>query len=521
MANKVLLENHQFTTTLLQINELIAVYGSPIAPAPFSLIIGEQYTVVWDGVEYECTAYDGGAMMTGMVYIGNGSGFNMPGDASQPFVIAEADGTVVVMSLLDTAANTASSHTVSIAYEDVQYAIYRSTLTAIAKSIRDKTGTTEKLSPTAMPTAIEGISGGGGGSTEGCVTVTFMNGDAVLFTRPVYIGDDCPDPITQGHISTPTKESTAQYDYTYSGWSATDGGSANSSVLNNITEAKTVFAAYSSKLRYYTVTFYDEDGTTELATYENVAYGSMPSTVYTPIKADHVFTGWTPNTGVTGDMSYVAGWKLGLDFTNMSWAEIDSAIKAGKAELFAIGARKTFTCRYPTGNTFVQTVCIAGINHDDLADGSGKAGLTLYAWDYGGIKSSWAGYYDNGIPWCGTDTKSTAIKDALDDWYSYFPAEVQSLVKSVNKTHYDTQTSQYATVTAKLFPPAVVEAMPNATVRTGEGSLYPYLETNGPSNAWTRTRYNNTRNVYYFENGELKNGSQSQDLARLYCLFCI
>ena len=184
---------------------------------------------------------------------------------------------------------------------------------------------------------------------------------------------------------------------------------------------------------------------------------------------------------------------------NVDNKKIDAAIKDGKANLFSIGARKSFTCKFPTGNTFVQTVQIAGINHDDLADGSGKAGLTLFAWDYVGSNASWGGYNDSGIPWCGTDEKSTTIKTDLDEWYSYFPSEVQSLVKSVNKTHYDTRTSQYVTVAATLFPPAVVELVPNTTVRTGEGSLYPYWETNSPAPTWTRTRYNNTRNVYYFD----------------------
>lgn len=307
MANKVLLDNHQFTTTLLQINELIAVYGSPIAPAPFSLIIGEQYTVVWDGVEYECTAYDGGAMMTGMVYIGNGSGFNMPGDASQPFVIAEADGTVVVMSLLDTVANTASSHTVSIAYEDVQYAIYHSTLTAIAKSIRDKTGTTEKLSPTAMPTAIEGISGGGGTSSDERVKyVTFMNGATELYKYPVIVGDTCKNPADLYGYGAPTKEMTVSTVYSFAGWSLTDGGSASSSALANVTENRTVWAVYDETARVYRVTYYDEDGTTELKT-EYLAYESTPS--YKPTKDGSLFDGWIPDiTPVTGDVSYTAKW---------------------------------------------------------------------------------------------------------------------------------------------------------------------------------------------------------------------
>lgn len=187
------------------------------------------------------------------------------------------------------------------------YVINGSTLTAIADSIRAKTGTTEKLSPSAMPAAIEGISGGGGGSAEGCVTVTFMNGDEVLFTRPVYIGDDCPDPITQGHISTtPTKESTVQYNYTYSGWSLTNGGGADSTALANVTEDRVVYAAFTATARKYTITYYDDDGVTVLNT-QQVAYGTVPS--YTPSKEGVAFDKWAPTpVAVTGDASYTASW---------------------------------------------------------------------------------------------------------------------------------------------------------------------------------------------------------------------
>lgn len=148
---------------------------------------------------------------------------------------------------------------------------------------------------------------GSTGAVDGCVTVTFMNGDTVLFSRPVYIGDDCPNPIAQGHITeTPTKESTAQYDYTYSGWCAADGGTADSTILKSITEDKIIYAAYTAAVRYYTVTFYDDDGTTVLTTKE-IAYGSKPS--YVPTKSGFVLTGWTPEiTAVTGDASYTAVW---------------------------------------------------------------------------------------------------------------------------------------------------------------------------------------------------------------------
>ena len=195
-------------------------------------------------------------------------------------------------------------------------------LTAIADAIRAKTGKEDALTLDQMPTEIAGITtGGGGGSAEGCVTVTFMYGDVELFSRPVYIGDDCPEPVAQGRFDAPTKESTAQYNYTFYGWGASDGGAADANILKNITEDKTVYAIFTATARLYTITFYDEDGTTVLAT-KQVPYGTVPS--YTPTKDGVLFGGWAPDpVAVTGDASYTVVWASELangTFTkNIQW----------------------------------------------------------------------------------------------------------------------------------------------------------------------------------------------------------
>ena len=184
----------------------------------------------------------------------------------------------------------------------------------IANSIRNKTGNTETIKPIDFPAQIDSITGGG---AEGCVIVTFMNGGEVSLTRPVYIGDDCPDPVTQGRIETPTKESTVDTVYTHSGWSLTDGGSADTNSLSNVTEDRTVYATYTSSVRYYTITYYDEDGTTVLHT-EQVAYGSLPS--YTPTKDGAAFKEWTPTpTAVTGNASYIASWDSVIASGTCGW----------------------------------------------------------------------------------------------------------------------------------------------------------------------------------------------------------
>ena len=187
------------------------------------------------------------------------------------------------------------------------YIIQGETLTAIADSIRAKTGTTEAITPADMPTAIEGITGGSGTSTDERVKyVTFMNGTTELYKQPVVAGDTCHDPYVDNNIDLPTKESTAQYDYTFNGWALTDGGSADSTALQNVTEGRTVYAAFKATARKYTITWYDDDGTTVLTTTQ-VAYGTVPS--YAPTKDGVAFGGWTPTpVAVTGEASYTASW---------------------------------------------------------------------------------------------------------------------------------------------------------------------------------------------------------------------
>lgn len=187
-----------------------------------------------------------------------------------------------------------------------QYLIQDTTLTGIADAIRKKTGSNEAIKVSDMASQIEGITTGG--SAEGVHYVTFMSEDGTteLYKRPVADGDDCADPVARGLISAPTKESTVQYDYAFVGWATTPNGAWDENVLKAVTEDKTVYAVFASAVRYYTITFYDDDGTTVLNT-QRVAYGSTPS--YTPTKEGVVLDYWTPElTTVTGNASYTAAW---------------------------------------------------------------------------------------------------------------------------------------------------------------------------------------------------------------------
>ena len=141
----------------------------------------------------------------------------------------------------------------------------------------------------------------------GDYTVTFMSedGQTVLYEKQVMEHDNCANPVTYNLLAKPTKESTAQYDYTFSGWSTTQGGAASSSALTNITDDRTVYVAFNSAVRYYTVNFYDGETLLKSMICE---YGTTPS--YTPKKTGYIFAGWDKELApVTGDANYYAQWE--------------------------------------------------------------------------------------------------------------------------------------------------------------------------------------------------------------------
>ena len=173
--------------------------------------------------------------------------------------------------------------------------------------------------------------------------VKFYNGGTLLFTDTVEEGSNA---AYEG--STPTKASTAQYNYTFAGWAATDGGSANSTILNNISASRSVYAAFTSTVKKYTVYFYN--GSTLLQTVKDVAYGgSATYTGDTPVDPDGnnaEFEGWSPApTNIVGNTSCYAQFATGAptatDASNAYGVEWDysqsgtTLTRLGRAASFA------------------------------------------------------------------------------------------------------------------------------------------------------------------------------------------
>ncbi len=127
-------------------------------------------------------------------------------------------------------------------------------------------------------------------------TVTFKNWDGtVLSTQSIAYGSSATAP------SNPTRPATAQYTYTFTGWSGS---------YTNITGDVTVTAQYSSTVNKYTVTFKDWDGTVlKTQTVEYGANATAPANPSRPATAQYTytFTGWSGSyTNVKADVTVTA-----------------------------------------------------------------------------------------------------------------------------------------------------------------------------------------------------------------------
>ena len=147
-----------------------------------------------------------------------------------------------------------------------------------------------------------------GSALTGAHTLKFLNHDgALLYEKQTVDGDDSYDPVEAGKIERPTKESTAVYDFQYYGWALSVGGAANNNALSGIKEDKTLYAAFLSQARKYTVRFWD--GSTLLSE-QQVAYGMQATPPDISPKDGYTFLGWnTDNFMIYGESDFYTRWE--------------------------------------------------------------------------------------------------------------------------------------------------------------------------------------------------------------------
>ncbi len=110
--------------------------------------------------------------------------------------------------------------------------------------------------------------------------------------------------------ATPTKPSTDQYDYTFSGWSP--------ALMAAVDDAIYV-AVYTQTVRQYTVTFVDFDG--KVLDKQSVAYGSAANAPQNPTRVGYTFAGWDKEFNkITSDLTVTA------TYTKDTETRVDGAI---------------------------------------------------------------------------------------------------------------------------------------------------------------------------------------------------
>ena len=128
--------------------------------------------------------------------------------------------------------------------------------------------------------------------------IQFVNYDGTVLQTSEFSEGETP--VYSG--ATPTKPATAEYTYTFAGWTP---------AISLVTGSQTYTATFNAVKKQYEIIFQNEDGT-ELQR-SNFAYGVTP--VYsgeTPTKEataefTYTFAGWTPAiTAVTGSQTYTA-----------------------------------------------------------------------------------------------------------------------------------------------------------------------------------------------------------------------
>ena len=159
----------------------------------------------------------------------------------------------------------------------------------------------------------------------------------------------------------------------------------------------------------------------------------------------------------------------------------------------AMEAGTKFSAKLTNGKTLEYR--IVGINHDDLADGSGKAGLTFEA------TNSALGYQKmNATNTNAGGWEKSGLRGRLNtgDLWSLLPSELQSKVKAVTKMTDNQGGGKAGTPTATTDKVFLLSATEVWGDMQSDGTQYEYYKSNGvttsnysgassSSNHWTRS----------------------------------
>lgn len=174
------------------------------------------------------------------------------------------------------------------------------------------------------------------------------------------------------------------------------------------------------------------------------------------------------------------------NFADNDWATIIKACHKNQVpETWVVGNQKAMMIN---GADYV--IDIIGKNHDDYADGSGKAPLTFQLHDCYADVNRMNSSNTNSGGWTSCAMRSTHLPAIL----ALMPTEVQNGIREVNKlTSAGSQSATINTTADKLFLLSEIEIFGNITYSaSGEGTQYAYYKAgnskvknyNGSANRW-------------------------------------
>ncbi len=173
-------------------------------------------------------------------------------------------------------------------------------------------------------------------SISSAPVVTFYDYDAktILLSIQVEKGSAA---VYSG--ATPSRESDAQYTYTFAGWKDANGNTAS---LSNIQVNTSVYASYTETLNTYSVVWNVAGGTVK----QTYKYGDTPnysgSTSYRDETTEYIFTGWSPSVSkVTGDAVYTAQYTE-RDLSSQTFSIVFKVRGESYYRTFAYGVMPTF-----------------------------------------------------------------------------------------------------------------------------------------------------------------------------------
>lgn len=341
--------------------------------------------------------------------------------------------------------------------------------------------------------------------------VSFYRDDELLYLTYVNSGDAVRDPISTGKIEIPTKESTAQYHFTFDKWDKN---------FNYITEPTKINAVFLEILRSYKISFYNED---MLLEEKILNYGVLPSYEKTPEKLnveypqDYKFLGWIPELSeVTGEQQYYAQFAES-DHILDNWETIAANVENGTyKELYPLGSLKRAILTYPDGTIEEAHLEVVGYDHDKLSGENNTAGLTFICKNI--LKDTYIMSEEDKLNHAGWE--NSAMRTYLTD--NIYPALEEGLKKVIKPVLKKTSIgggsddlSKVVTTVDSIWIPSLVEIINSYSltpIYAAEGNTYNHyfgndedtkkrrikIDTLGnPQRYWTRTPVVYSTNEYW------------------------